>query len=169
MSRPRQNVSQSDSLIQLIDMNSHTEWQKVQIRISWLLQKPTDLVLHCLQSQGISGFSRTRVNCGILLYNWRAWDVIYNTCTRPANVKYMITKLWNQLTRHFLYSSRHAILATKVMLFQIRKLYEAWNECDTFDTRYLEIQETLWNTSSFPYLDIADLQNWGKNKSISHI
>ena len=25
-------------------------------------QKPTDLDLHCLQRQGISGFSRTRVN-----------------------------------------------------------------------------------------------------------
>ena len=26
------------------------------------LQKPTDLDLHCLQKQGIYGFSRTRVN-----------------------------------------------------------------------------------------------------------
>ena len=26
------------------------------------LQKPTDLDLHCLQRQGISGFSRTKVN-----------------------------------------------------------------------------------------------------------
>ena len=32
---------------------------------SWLLQKPTVLDLHCLQRQGISRFSRTRVNCGI--------------------------------------------------------------------------------------------------------
>ena len=34
----------------------------MQIQISWLLQKPTDLDLHCLQRQGISGFSGTRVN-----------------------------------------------------------------------------------------------------------
>ena len=34
----------------------------MQIQISWLLQKPTDLDLHCLQKQGISRFSRTRVN-----------------------------------------------------------------------------------------------------------
>ena len=34
----------------------------MQIQISWLFQKPTDLDLHCLQRQGISGFSRTRVN-----------------------------------------------------------------------------------------------------------
>ena len=33
----------------------------MQIQISWLLQKPTDLDLHCLQRQGISAFSRTRV------------------------------------------------------------------------------------------------------------
>ena len=33
----------------------------MQIEISWLLQKPTDLDLHCLQMQDISGLSRTRV------------------------------------------------------------------------------------------------------------
>ena len=53
--------SQSDHLIQTVDIDSHTEWQTVQIQISWLLQKPTDLDLHCLQRQSISGFSRTRV------------------------------------------------------------------------------------------------------------
>ena len=36
----------------------------MQSQISWLLQKPTDLNLHCLQRQGISGFRRTRVNIG---------------------------------------------------------------------------------------------------------
>ena len=36
--------SQSDYLIQIVDINSHTEWQRVQIQISWLLQKPTDLI-----------------------------------------------------------------------------------------------------------------------------
>ena len=34
----------------------------MQIQISWLLQKPIDLDLHCLQRQCISGFSKTRVN-----------------------------------------------------------------------------------------------------------
>ena len=33
----------------------------MQIQISWLLQKPTDLDLHCRQRQCISGLSRTRV------------------------------------------------------------------------------------------------------------
>ena len=36
------------------------------------------------------------------------------------------------------------------------------------DSRYLEIQGTLWNTSWYPYLDISDVQNWGK-KSNNHI
>ena len=53
--------SQLDYLIQVVDTNSNTDWQTVQIQISWLLKKPTDLDLHCLQKQGISLFSRTRV------------------------------------------------------------------------------------------------------------
>ena len=36
-------------------------------------------------------------------------------------------------------------------------------------SRYLEFQGTLWNTSRYPYLDISDLQNLGKNESNSHI
>ena len=62
MPHPLLIINQSVCLIQAVDINSHTEWQTVQIKISWLLQKPTDLDLHCLQRQGISGFSRTRVN-----------------------------------------------------------------------------------------------------------
>ena len=49
MPRPLLIFSQSDYLIQIIDTNSNTEWQTVQI------QKPTDLDLHCLQRQGIFG------------------------------------------------------------------------------------------------------------------
>ena len=30
------------------------------------------------------------------------------------------------------------------------------------DSRYLEFQGTLWNTLRYPYLDISDLQKWGK-------
>ena len=29
----------------------------------------------------------------------------------------------------------------------------------TVDSRYLEVQGTLWNTSRYPYLDISDFQN----------
>ena len=51
-----------DKYFQISDMNSYTEWQTVQIQISWLLQKPTDLDLHCLQRQSLYRFRRTRVN-----------------------------------------------------------------------------------------------------------
>ena len=39
----------------------------------------------------------------------------------------------------------------------------------TVDSRYLEFQGAFWNTSRYPYLDISDLQNWGKNNSNNHI
>ena len=39
-------LSQSDSVIQITDINSDTKWQTVQIQISRLLKKPTDLDLH---------------------------------------------------------------------------------------------------------------------------
>ena len=54
-------VSQLDYLIKIVDINSHSELQTVRIHMSWLVKKPTDLDLHCLQKQEISGFSRTRV------------------------------------------------------------------------------------------------------------
>ena len=38
MPRPFRIFSQSDYLIQILDINSHTEWQAVQIQISWLLR-----------------------------------------------------------------------------------------------------------------------------------
>ena len=35
----------------------------------WLLQKTTDLDLQCLQRQGISGFSRTRVRHPFVVFS----------------------------------------------------------------------------------------------------
>ena len=32
----------------------------------------------------------------------------------------------------------------------------------TVDSRYLEVQGTLWSTLKYPYPHISDLQNWGK-------
>ena len=32
----------------------------------------------------------------------------------------------------------------------------------TVDSRYLEFQGTHWNTSRYPYLDISELREWGK-------
>ena len=52
---PHLIFSQSVYLIWAIATNSNTKWQTVQIQISWLLQKPTDLDLHCLQSRAYQG------------------------------------------------------------------------------------------------------------------
>ena len=32
----------------------------------------------------------------------------------------------------------------------------------TVDSRYLEFQGTRWNTSRYPYLDISESREWGK-------
>ena len=50
MPHPLLIFSQSEYLILVVDTNSHTYWQTVQIQISW----STDLDLHSLQRQGIS-------------------------------------------------------------------------------------------------------------------
>ena len=36
------------------------------------------------------------------------------------------------------------------------------NKKYTVDSRYLEVKGTIWNTLRYPYLDISNLQNWGK-------
>ena len=58
----------------------------MQIRISWLLKKPTDLDLHCLQRQGISGFSRTRVNKSCII-SGKEEDEELSSGTEDENVE----------------------------------------------------------------------------------
>ena len=48
----------------------------MQIQISWLLKKPTDLELHCLQMQDLSGLSRTRVK--VESSNSEFWRIVTN-------------------------------------------------------------------------------------------
>ena len=72
----------------------------MQIQISWLLQKPTDLDLHCLQKQGISGFSRTRVK-GFAYKHFSYFSMKkYGTITRGrhstcrCNCSLIFRRLW---------------------------------------------------------------------------
>ena len=39
----------------------------------------------------------------------------------------------------------------------------------TVDSRYLEVEGTLWNTARYPYFDISDVQNWEKYQSNNQI
>ena len=52
----------------------------VQIQISWLLKKPTDLDLLCLQRQDIFGFSMTRVKAKICIEGKLFWVLAFCTC-----------------------------------------------------------------------------------------
>ena len=51
---------------------------------------------------------------------------------------------------------------------QFISIFRCWNQ-NTVDSRYLEVEGTLWNTSRYPYFDISDLQNWGKYQSNNQI
>ena len=55
-------VSQSDYLIQVVDTNAHIELQTVEIQISQLLKKLTDLDLHCLLGRAYPGSAEPGLN-----------------------------------------------------------------------------------------------------------
>ena len=83
MPHPLLFLSQSDYLIQIFYINSPTEWQREQIQSSLLLNKPTDLDLLSFQREGISCFSRTKVNWQFLPDLWgqffhaiSSWQII---------------------------------------------------------------------------------------------
>ena len=105
--------SQSDYLIRTVAINSHTYWQTVQIQISWLLQKPTDLDLHCLQRQAISGFSRTRVN---LVWYWKRLyknnDSNANSHVCNAMSDWITSKFCDGIFCNILLETRHHYVTT---------------------------------------------------------
>ena len=54
-------------------------------------QKPTDLDLHCLQKQGISGFSRTRVNKTLLEKVMNAGQALILWLTAMLGCRYFVS------------------------------------------------------------------------------
>ena len=71
------------------------------------------------------------------------------------------------LNRSLLLKEKKNSLQQQIIFFKNRLLL--WN---TVDSRYLEVEGTLWNTSRYPYFDISDVQNWRKyqsNKEISQM
>ena len=85
----------------------------MQIQISLLLQKPTDLDLHCLQRQGISGFRMTRVN------NSNKAD--FDPCTIGASkqlLAFVFTKGKNQMSTRFLRLKDSIFLKNRHFLIQ---------------------------------------------------
>ena len=68
MPRPFQIFSQSDYLIQIVDINSHTEWQTVQIQISWLLRSQLIWIYTVCKGSAYPGSAGQGLMI-ILLYN----------------------------------------------------------------------------------------------------
>ena len=90
----------------------------VQIQISWLLTKPTDLDLHCFQRQGLSRFSRTRVNSFISLFKHMSLvarkrlfklsveSIFQCTCLGPLN-KAICLGLWLKCPLAYIWCATH--------------------------------------------------------------
>ena len=119
--------SQSDYLIQTVDINSHTKWQTVQIQISWLLQKPTDLDLHCLLRQGMSCSAREGLSC--YFGNWsNCWAAhIYSNAGVDCNMALLlIVSRGNDITPKFVkHLCRLCILDNKTTIWG----YNKWKWC----------------------------------------
>ena len=90
----------------------------MQVQISWLLKKPTDLDLHCLHKQSIARFSRTRCKSNTYSYFFFFLDKMNLTFV-------MLNKLINaDLDLHCLHKQRiSGFSKTRVNL-----LYEAADE-----------------------------------------
>ena len=107
----------------------------MQTQISWLLQKPTDLDLHCSQRQGISGFSRTRVKISLLgckanflhfvRSNWAfavyAWSLKTPSCLTWSTY---IVKLSNGLDKTCIFNKNYwySIFVILMCTYNIHKL-----------------------------------------------
>ena len=86
----------------------------MQIQISWLLQQPTDLDLHCLQRQGISRFSRTRVK-----WHWIDQTSVYIWITQNSTYKYPLQTLFYILDKCGIFSPQ----TIKVNVLKVWTLY----------------------------------------------
>ena len=119
----------------------------------------------------------------------KIYDTIIAPCRRPWTLKGTLT-LWNLFVimaylpqasdRVILYMNFYYVFNTvrQVSVGAIPPTVEFVLICEslpvnlyktilayatyTVDSRYLEVQGTLWNTWRYPDLDKSDLQNWGK-------
>ena len=57
-----------------------------------------------------------------------------------------------------LYTQNYCLL----FCFETKDQSEIRDMSNTVESRYLEFQGTHWNTSRYPYLDISELREWGK-------
>ena len=86
---------------------------------------------------------------GMLKVTQRAHDVSITSPQRRCNVMH---RRWGDV----IFTS--CACWELIIKITVRKIYIQ----NIVDSRYLEFQGTIWNTSRYPYFDIPDLQNWGK-------
>ena len=86
MSHPLLFVSQSDSLIQIVDINSHTEWQTVQIQIRsqliWIYTVCKGRVY--LGSAG-PGFTPYHTYCKLFQVSLTTWRLVKTVVIKGQN------------------------------------------------------------------------------------
>ena len=95
---------------------------------------------------------RGTLHCHRIIYTWRPTFMRRTTAWQARHLLYGMVDMRQCRRRSVLGKTQWWALIRKL---QLNKLY-------TVDSHYLEIQGTLWNTSRYPYFDISDLRNWGK-------
>ena len=80
----------------------------MQIQISWLLEKPTDLDLHCLQKHGISGSARLGLEAILPdLFLCKVGQVTYKDLIAYIHLKYDFALKQDLLQKKRIYSPFH--------------------------------------------------------------
>ena len=133
----------------------------MQIQISWLLQKPTDLDLHCLQSQGISGFSRTRVN-GIYKTTIgldKSWHQV--NCFLISRRKHMLWVLIRSTSPQHMFLSRNKKnIATFLLKKKKKRLIKSYGSLSQQRKYKANYSENMQFFSYIFFLIFFFLQKW---------
>ena len=92
-------------------------------------------------------------------------DVFVNKSRHYKRLKIWIA--FSQPNAANIETRRHSLIIWNIMMSTSGVGYPVFSNAFltypcTVDSRYLEFQGTLWNASRYPYLDISELQNWGK-------
>ena len=115
------------------------------------------------------------LNCALWSYFKRNIDTKYRFCCadRPYTIlQNILSSISFRLNRSINNSAfpgyhLHYFITSLSAREEVKEDEEKkrFNISCTIDSRYLEFQGTLWNTSRYPYLDISDFQNRGKSNS----
>ena len=68
----------------------------------------------------------------------------------------IVIGIHGEIRKYLYFSGRDHLLNCRSMSFISQ------NRSELLPDSHIEVQGTLWNTARYPYLDIWDLQNWGK-------